>query len=141
MSLPTQDHSSRISLWKFDVTFGGKLFFWYPTRVPEEVLSRISAKLYSFLAMVTQDIDFEQVWGIIPLPGEHRHKALVYAYYLKGWQIIALEVEEELSYWLLHFSTKIIPEIRKLIIKTKGLVSEKQLKELYSELSKEIQSL
>ena len=139
MTLPALTHSSRISIWKFDITFGGKLFFWYPDKVPEEFTTRISAKLFSFLAMVTEDIDFEQVWGIIPIPG--KHKALIYAYYLKGWNVISLQVDEGLSYWLLQYSTKIIPKIKKLIINTKGQITEKQLKELYTEFLTEIQSL
>ncbi|MHA2366440.1 MAG: hypothetical protein ACXAC7_20955 [Candidatus Hodarchaeales archaeon] len=108
----TKHIESRIILWDFDPSFGGKTLFSYPNKLPDDIFNITSGKVYSFLAMVSTELGKHE-WAIIPLP--RNRKGLNYAFYKKSWYIITLDVHESLSYWLLQFAVKLIPEIEKVI--------------------------
>lgn len=103
---------ARVSTWHFEPSSGGKMGnpLAYPELFPPDQLSQVSAKLFSFLVMVTHEVTFEQEWAILPLPGNR--KALAYIFHEEGWRVVCVDIDASQSTSLLLNADKIIPKLR-----------------------------
>ncbi|MHA2295157.1 MAG: hypothetical protein ACXAEU_10155 [Candidatus Hodarchaeales archaeon] len=106
-----------IILWIFDQKIGGVPAFSnkdVDNFSNDPLFPRISAKIFSFMAMVTNDL-VKQDWSIISLPGNRR--ALCYGFYIdseeeSGWLVLSITVPAKYSRWLLTYSPDMIPRCR-----------------------------
>ncbi len=98
-----------IILWFFDDVHGGLPAYSAVEDISKlEKNHRLSAKIYSFLAMVSVEyVPFD--WSIISVP--ENKKALCYGYNVNNnWLVLTLSVPSKYSRWLLTYSPDIIPK-------------------------------